>query len=203
MTSKRTPEEILKAIEEPSLDDEIERVMAMTPDERRAELEAAGFDMNELHAEADAFGAQMKQDVVEDRKREVLAEARARSLRPPRSRQRMVLLLAAAIGTVAVAGGVLATGVGSPSPGPGSSRPETPASPAPSPARLPLPVAARAREFRRRGLAECAKTAWQECLDDLNRARDLEPGGEDDPEVLKARNAAEDALEDKKPPPLK
>jgi len=63
MTSKRTPQEILKAIEEPpSFDEELDRVMAMTPEQRRAELEGAGFDMNELHDEADVWAARMKQE---------------------------------------------------------------------------------------------------------------------------------------------
>jgi hypothetical protein len=50
---KRNPEDVLKDIEDSEVDDEIDRVLAMTPEERRKELEAAGFDINEIHAQAD------------------------------------------------------------------------------------------------------------------------------------------------------
>jgi hypothetical protein len=54
---KRNPEDVLKDIEDSEVDDkidqEIDRVLAMTPEERRKELEAAGFDINEVHAQAD------------------------------------------------------------------------------------------------------------------------------------------------------
>ncbi len=52
---KRTPEEILRSIEESSVDDEIERVLAMSPAERDAELVAAGYDLKALDAQADAL----------------------------------------------------------------------------------------------------------------------------------------------------
>jgi hypothetical protein len=53
--AKRSPEDILRDIEASDIDDAMERVASMTPDERRRELEAAGFDMNVLHARADGW----------------------------------------------------------------------------------------------------------------------------------------------------
>jgi len=54
---RRTPEETLAAIEEQAADDEMEEVLAMTPEERRAELRAAGFDLAAGDAQADALRA--------------------------------------------------------------------------------------------------------------------------------------------------
>ncbi len=53
--TKLSPEEILRSIEETSIDDEMDRALSMTDEERRAELLAAGYDLDELHAQADAL----------------------------------------------------------------------------------------------------------------------------------------------------
>jgi hypothetical protein len=47
---KKTPEEILRAIENPSPDEEIERALAMTDEEVNSELEEAGYTPEELLA---------------------------------------------------------------------------------------------------------------------------------------------------------
>jgi hypothetical protein len=47
---KKTPEEILRAIENPSPDEEIERALAMTDEEVNRELEDAGYTPEELVA---------------------------------------------------------------------------------------------------------------------------------------------------------
>jgi hypothetical protein len=57
MMPRRTPEETLAAIEARADDDEMESVLAMTPEERRAELRAAGFDLAAGNAKADALRA--------------------------------------------------------------------------------------------------------------------------------------------------
>ncbi len=57
MMPRRTPEETLAAIEARADDDEMESVLAMTPDERHAELRAAGFDIEAGNAKADALRA--------------------------------------------------------------------------------------------------------------------------------------------------
>jgi len=57
---KRNPEDVLKDIEDADLDEEMDRVLAMTPQQRRAELEAAGIDPAEVHAKADALYEKMR-----------------------------------------------------------------------------------------------------------------------------------------------
>jgi hypothetical protein len=55
--SKRTYKEIWQTLEGQAVDDEFEAVLAMTPEERRRELFAAGFDLADVRARADALGA--------------------------------------------------------------------------------------------------------------------------------------------------
>jgi len=95
--SKRSPEDILKDIEGSDVDDAIERVTSMSPDQRKKELEAAGFTEAELRSKADALYERMQAAAVEEGKKRLEAEARAKSLRPPAPRARVVLLVAAAV----------------------------------------------------------------------------------------------------------
>jgi hypothetical protein len=55
--TKRTDKEVWQTLEGQAVDDEIEAVLAMTPEQRRRELLAAGFDLADVHARADALGA--------------------------------------------------------------------------------------------------------------------------------------------------
>jgi DNA-directed RNA polymerase specialized sigma24 family protein len=50
-----------------------------------------------------------------------------------------------------------------------------------------------ARTLRATALRECAEHAWQDCLRDLDAARDLDPEGDDAPEVRRAREEADRA----------
>jgi DNA-directed RNA polymerase specialized sigma24 family protein len=50
-----------------------------------------------------------------------------------------------------------------------------------------------AAELRHKGLASCEAHRWTECLDDLDRARDLDAPGDVAPEVQDARRAASKA----------
>jgi hypothetical protein len=52
---KRTPEQILRAIENPSPEEEIERALAMTNEEVNRELAAAGYTAEELEAQEEAL----------------------------------------------------------------------------------------------------------------------------------------------------
>jgi hypothetical protein len=196
MKRTRTPEEILAAVEDPSLDEaldaEMERVLAMTPEQRHAELAAAGFDVKELHAEADVWAEKMKHTAVEDRKKDLVTEARAKSLRPPPRRRPAAVLLAATLGAATVGGAALAYVHWGAAPSPvtaPSAPPSTPTAPTPPPSALP--VAARAAKYRERALAACQGHMWQPCLEDLDRARELDPAGESDPAVQAARQEAE------------
>lgn len=71
--AKRNPQDILDDIERSDVDDAAERVAAMTPDERRAELVAAGFTVEELNAKADALAAKMRGGRRTARRRPVAA----------------------------------------------------------------------------------------------------------------------------------
>jgi hypothetical protein len=53
--TKRTASELWDALDEATIDAEMESVLAMTPEERRRELVAAGYDLDKVHADADAF----------------------------------------------------------------------------------------------------------------------------------------------------
>jgi hypothetical protein len=100
---KRRPEDVLKDIEDSETADAVERVTAMTPAERRSELEAAGYTEAELDAKADEWHARMERAAVDAGKAQLEAEARAKSLRPPANRGRRPLLLVAAVAVAAIA----------------------------------------------------------------------------------------------------
>jgi hypothetical protein len=70
--------------------------------------------------------------------------------------------------------------VGNPNPRTGTAVPALPASTAP--------------ELRARGLAQCASRKYEACMKLLDKAKELDPGGESDPTVVKARGEAEKAL---------
>jgi|HubBroStandDraft_4_1064222.scaffolds.fasta_scaffold526264_2 hypothetical protein len=56
--TKLTDSELWDALEEDALDDEMEAVLAKTPEERRRDLREAGFDLDKVHAQADALVAE-------------------------------------------------------------------------------------------------------------------------------------------------
>lgn len=62
--AKRTAKELWDALDKATLDAELESELAMTPEERRQDLVKAGYDLDELHAEADAFFASLPAKVV-------------------------------------------------------------------------------------------------------------------------------------------
>ncbi len=194
--SKRTPEEILKAIEESEVDDEVDRILAMSPEERRRNLEAAGVDISKLHAQADALhdrvqqasGAHKPADSHEQGKPGDGGEQKAThrggsngaqvvklqgpTRRLPRARW-LALPAAAALawGAVALMTGVVSVGSGGP-----------------SPENLEA-----ARSLRDKARSECTESKWKACLDDLNAAKKLDPHGEDEA-IQRERAAAENAV---------
>jgi hypothetical protein len=187
--SKRTPEEILKAIEESEVDDEVDRILAMSPEERRRNLEAAGVDISKLHAEADALHDRVQQaSSAQEHEPATVGAPKAihgsggngaqvvklpgPTRRLPRARW-LALPAAAALawGAVALTTGVTMVGSGRPSP-------------------KNLEAATTLRE---KAQAECAESKWKECVDDLNAAKKLDPYGEDET-IQRERAAAESAL---------
>jgi hypothetical protein len=183
---KPTPEDVLKAIEEPDPEEEMERVLAMTPEQRRAELEAAGVDIAELHAKADALHERLVQGAAAVPEAAVAAPAtatkpatttgtaepvRTRSL-PPKPVRRSYVSLAAAAAVVAVAGGVAYTMATQP----------------------PVPLAPErqtASELRQRAFDACSREQWKECLAGLDEAKKLDPAGDEGAAVQAARRRAQ------------
>ena len=205
MNAKRTPEEILRSIEEPTtldeeLDAELESVLAMSPEQRRAELEAAGFDMKELHAKADAFAEKLGEQVAAPEKKteEPTPRPKARP-RPPEPEPRRlppVVWFAAATVAAAAAGGLVYAMTHPSTP------PPVPSPPAPSSAPAPVIPSQRliaASDMRRRALAECEASRWAECIARFDEARMMDPAGDQAPEVQAAREKASHELERKEP----
>jgi hypothetical protein len=205
MTSKRTPEEILTAIEDSAFDEELERVTAMTPEQRRAELEGAGFDVEELHVEADAWADRMNQKPDDAPSPEVpvlavaaVAQAAVRHAAERDRRRRPVPLVAwlAAAATATVVGGALyATLHRTPGPAIGPVPPE-PTTPAPLPSAVPDLVAA--VELRRLAAVACNAQQWSACLARLDEARAVDPDGDGATPVKTLRDRAIQEL-DRKP----
>lgn len=185
---KLTPEEILRSIEEPSVDDEIDRVLSMSAEQRRDELRAAGYDLDTLHSEADALHEKLLGSPGETRAKP--PQTRAAAAPPTRTveRPRMLLLLAAALcAAVSVAVSVptavvVARHVAAPA---GAA---IPAPPAPSQGAVMPEVDV--ADLRGKSLEACDDGRWIECLLGLDRARHVDPGGEADPRVQLARREA-------------
>lgn len=196
MSTKRTPAQIRKEIVEDARDDEeIERLASLSDAALDEELAAGGFDVAKERAEAEAVVAELERGVVARRAKQMEADARVRSLRPP-SRRRPVAfwLVAAAVGTMAAGGLVYAlTHPGAPAPAPPT--PSVPSS-APTPER-PSEKLIAASELRKRAFAECAASRWDECLVRFDEARQLDPAGDSAPEVKAARDNAERELDRK------
>jgi|SRR5579859_1955960 len=90
--SKRKPEDVLKDIEGSDLDDAVEQVAAMTAEQRRDALKAAGVDVAEVHAKADALYERLQ---------------RAEPARAKRSPARIVVPIAAVAAVAALAAAVI------------------------------------------------------------------------------------------------
>lgn len=103
---QRSPDEILRAIEDSEVDDVADEVLSMSPEERRKALELAGADIPALHAKADEWHHRIGRAVVDERKEKIEAAARERLLRPP-SQARRWIALAAAIAIAAIVAGLL------------------------------------------------------------------------------------------------
>jgi hypothetical protein len=197
---KRTPEEIMKSLDA-SIDDDIDDVLSMSEDERRKELEAAGYDLRELHAKADAWrgGAPAapaeppaKDPAIADAAAALERKARVLTLRP-RRRAYWLLAAAAVTATVGIPAGIFIAHWLSPPP------PPSPIQPLPAPSTTappPLEVA----DARAKGLEECDAGRWRACLDWLDLARTMDPAGDQTQPVQDARNRARAALEDASPP---
>ena len=159
--TKRTATELWDALDDATIDAEIESALAKTPEEHRRDLVAAGFNLDEVNAKADALFASLQ------------PAAPVSAARPWRPRPAVVvpiaLALAAAVALVVEA-----------------ERPPAPvASPPP-----PETSAERAVSLRREAGEACGQQKWQACLEDLDEARALDAAGDQAPEIQALRRAA-------------
>jgi hypothetical protein len=199
--TKRTAKEIWDALDEATLDAEMESVLAMTPEERERELEEAGFDLEKVRAQSDAFFEKL-QAMPTAAAEPAIARAAEPTLAPaaesvaapaaesvpapvpappnvvPLTRRTRWLRPAAVIG----AGLAFAASVGLvvqlASPPPIVSAPRLPTS------------EERALAIRRDATSECQREHWKACLDGLDEARALDPKGDEAPEVRDLRKMA-------------
>jgi hypothetical protein len=199
--TKRTASELWDALDEATVDAELESALEKTPEENRRELVEAGFDLDTVHAEADAFFASLP---AEARPAPASPQAEAPSAptatakppapppataalsatapspatatpatAPPRVwRMRIAIAVPTAL---ALAAGV-AVAIQSSSP----SVVGTP------PPRDTL----HAMDLRREARDACESRSWKTCLDKLDEARALDPSGNETPEVQSLRHAA-------------
>jgi hypothetical protein len=185
----RRPAEQLKALEDQAESDEMDRILALGDREIDDELAALGIDAEAERARGAAMGAMAVMTAKAKRRRAV--EPIALTSRVPRRpiARRWVFSLAAALGVV-VAGlfvGPLwlpAHPVASPPGPPGMS----------SDAAVSMNAA---EEIRRAAFAQCGIGHWRECLQGLDRARDIDPAGDGQADVQWRRSVAEAALGEK------
>jgi hypothetical protein len=169
--SKRSPEDVLEDIEDSAIDDELDRVLSMSPEERRRELEEAGYDMVELHAKADALYEKIQHasDPAEvPVPAPVPAPTPIAAARPRRTHWIAGLALAAALAALYAMSAVSLVGKGR--------------------------TSKSAPELRHDAAEACGRAQWRECLTDLDNADRLDPAGTTDPRAKALRDKAETGL---------
>lgn len=181
--------------------DEAERIEGLGDDELRAEIAADGgapwkpSSTEELLARVKARAAAGRGVVASamatDADRARRAPAAKPELPAPRRPGRIVWLLAAALALAAVvavgAPAVVAYLRGTPTP----IGPDMPREPRPPEVQL-------AERLRDEAIGRCAAGQWTECGAKLDEAKRLDPGGEAQPRVVKARAQIEEGA--KEPP---
>ena len=199
--SKREPAEVWKALVKEAGDDEAEfqRAAGATPDEVDRSLAAKGLDPKAERESAGAWRHEIEQRVAARKRKEAEDRARSRSIRPERRTSPAVLWLVAATLGAAVGGGLVYAAMHrAPAPAPAPA-PSTPV-PTPEPPSDDLvatnPLVA-AETFRRNAFAECNAKQWDTCLAYLDRARALDPAGDQSDRVTKARLEAIKGIEAK------
>jgi hypothetical protein len=205
--TKRRATDLWDALDDATVDAELEKVLAMTPEERRRELVAGGLDLDQVRARADAVVASLSGaptvpplpavahspavaplptvaplPAVAHSPPVALVPLRAsRATRAPWKRLRPTVVVS--LGVAAAAGFALVIATASaPSPRGGPIG-------VPSPTSTP---ASRVESLRRDAREACSKRSWQTCLDKLDEARTLDPKGDEAPAVQALRRSAGD-----------
>jgi hypothetical protein len=202
-TSKRSPEEILAALEEADLSDEADRVAGLSDGEVDRELALAGVDPAAVRTKGrEGFERAMKGRVdglakpaaeqASGTSRERGPRARPLALPPHRARPPGRLhaawiaaaAVAATTGLVAIATAPAVVAWWRPGH-------DTNVDGTPHPPRTPAQE--RARSLRDTAATACAKGLFAECAAGLDEARRLDPAGEDEGRVKELRQAIEGA----------
>jgi hypothetical protein len=197
--TKRTASELWDALDEATIDAEMESVLAMTPEERRRDLVAAGYDLDKVHADADAFFASLPGKISEATALSAPAATASPAAavaptppsppapaaavvptpparRPWRMRPAIVVPTALAL----AAGAALTYQALSPEMV-GAGRPED-------------PPAVHAAALRQEARDACQARSWKTCVDKLDEARVLDPGGDETPDVRALRHTAAEGV---------
>ncbi|HEY5243364.1 MAG TPA: hypothetical protein VIJ22_17910 [Polyangiaceae bacterium] len=152
-----------------AVDDEVERVLALSDEDLDAELKQAGADPEKVRERGEALGRK-------------LAPGGNASTVTPWTR-RVVWLAAAALGVLVVSFAAVSFS--------GIMARFRPLPIGPDEGGLSVPPEALAREqaatLREQGLAECVKGTYEACQQHLDAAMQLDPAGETDPRVVRAR----------------
>lgn len=175
---KLAPHEAWDALEKMELDDEVERVLALSDEDLDEELRKTGVNVERVRQRGEDLGRRLEAE---------RGERKATTGRPgpaAPSRRRSVAWLAAAAIAAAVAG-VLAMNAGTVV---AWFRPGLPIGPDDG-GMVPRPPSPqeRAEALRWRARGECDRGDLVECQRDLDEARGLEPAGETRPEVVEMR----------------
>jgi hypothetical protein len=200
---KRTPDEAWDALEKMALDNDVDRVLGLSEKELDGEIAQAGVDPERVRARARAIADQIEQRNAQNAEAQsgpnavppvaptpVEGPRKTEGGSPPAKvlplrRARWVVLLAAALGAIALA--VMSGGLELASrdrsheedrAGHGRSQEDH----------------ERAAALRAKASSECAASRWRECLGDLDAARSLDPGGDLDEPVSDMRRAAETGM---------
>jgi hypothetical protein len=209
--AKRNPEQVLAALDkwgkevpadaeldaqldaefDAQVDAEMERVLAMTPEERDAELRAAGVDVEAERVKAREWRERAERGELPEQAKPLSAEppattngkaAPAGAVVPiDRARSRRLRWGFGGLAMAATIGGLYATSVSSLT---GQGDKTTPAE--------------RADEMRQHAVVACGRSQWAECLRDLDVADGFDPAGANDPRVQELRRAAQAGLREKR-----
>ncbi len=171
--AKLTATELWDALDDATIDAEIESALAKTPEEHRRDLVAAGFNLDEVNAKADALFASLQPPASIAPGAPAASPAPVSAARPGRPGLAVVVPIALAL---AAAVALVVEAERSPPPVASPPRPETPAE--------------RVDSLRREAREACGQQEWQACLEDLDEARALDAAGDQTPEIQALRRAA-------------
>jgi hypothetical protein len=178
--ARRTAKELWDALDQATLDAELESELAMTPEERRQDLVKAGYDVDALDAEADAFFASLPAMVAPT------AAPAASPPAAPDAPQAPVQPLAPVVPIrarkawttwVLAAAALAVVGIG------------IKAAIPPPPVFSPPPPKEEAAWLRNEAQLDCDAERWKPCQRRLDDAAQVDPSGEGEARVVKMRAA--------------